>query len=548
MRRLLCLCACVVLPALCMGALQFEDSPPLYLRNTIQWHYDQYHRDLERMWGFPLTFPVIIQVRREYSIFTRAEALFDGTTFRIALPPTLNDIPQLMKHEMMHLFTFEWIYRESTRASRMIDVPLWIMEGLACWYENRKTQRIPRPLLWNETDIMSYETYPPGDQVLIYYELVTDFFYTLDREVSLEENLSMIFERYIELGSWTQALLEGEFSALYFRWRLTTVWLSWVRWFFTQSVWTLPAVIMFTLGIVVWRRSRRVQDTFDPALEKKFGREYWKTEKSWYNSSRKGSSELTMTEVKMKPFILGHRGFSHFYPENTMLAFDKAMEAGADGIELDVRMSKDHHVMVIHDSTIDRVTGTSGTVGQMSLDQLKACALDHQQTIPTLDEVLSVFSKKAMINVELKEIEAALPAAQLVKKWDAAEQVVFSSFIHDSIPVIRSVIPQAKCGLLVGEETREKAGIDLKKPDTIIQFLQSLYEVYQPYSLHLPVQSLQEMGSEKLSHLRQGFLSMGLKIFWWTIDDPDMVLKLVKEHLAYGIITNHVEAIVQAFD
>ena len=122
-------------------------------------------------------------------------------------------------------------------------------------------------------------------------------------------------------------------------------------------------------------------------------------------------------EIMTKYF--GHRGYSGNYPENTMLAFQKAIEVGAAGIELDVQFSKDGQLVVIHDETLDRTTTGSGRVKDYSLEELKSLDASFKFTgqygvnpIPTLDEVLSFMADKdAVTNIELKtgvyEYEAA---------------------------------------------------------------------------------------------------------------------------------------------
>ncbi len=538
----------LIVPAFLIATPHYPNPPPLYLRNTIDWHFQQINHELEGLWGLTLTFPVEIEIRREYSVFTRAEALFDGSIFRIALPPTLRELPQLLRHEMMHLFTFEWIWREYDRTGRIIHVPLWIMEGLACWFESRQTQRIPRPLSWNETNLMAYEDYPQGDQVLVFYELVTDFFYALDQKIDFRVNLEQIILEYQSGGSWPEAFIPGSFREFFTNWRVRTMLVSWLRWLFVQSSWLFPAFIILVFGIIVWRRNRSIQDTFDPSLEQQFGVEYWKREKSWYNPSNKRANVRKAEVGLMKPFILGHRGFSELYPENSLLAFQKALEYGADGVELDVRMSKDNQIIVIHDATVDRVTGSYGRVSEMTLEELKTLSLAQNQKIPTLKEVLEEIVHRGLVNIELKEIETAQPVAALVKKFRAEEQVIFSSFIHDSLNEVRKIIPEARCGLLIGEEAQKKHGVSLQKPDTVMEYINQLCVLYRPYSLHLPIQALQSVDEVKRADLRQGFLALGIKIFWWTVDDVEWVLIMAKEHIAYGIITNHVEAIVKAFD
>ena len=110
-----------------------------------------------------------------------------------------------------------------------------------------------------------------------------------------------------------------------------------------------------------------------------------------------------------RPMIAAHRGFSAQYPENTFAAFEAAVLAGAQMIELDVTLSRDEEVVVIHDSTLDRTTNGSGPVNRLTLGELKALdaggwfhARFSGERIPLLGEVLDVFLDRVLINVEIK--------------------------------------------------------------------------------------------------------------------------------------------------
>ena len=107
--------------------------------------------------------------------------------------------------------------------------------------------------------------------------------------------------------------------------------------------------------------------------------------------------------------VLGHRGASGYAPENTLEAFKLAMDMGADGFELDVHLSKDGELVVIHDETVDRTTDGTGFVGEMTLAQLKALdAWNHKEgyqgaRIPTLAEVYDLIrDTDHIVNVEIK--------------------------------------------------------------------------------------------------------------------------------------------------
>ena len=107
--------------------------------------------------------------------------------------------------------------------------------------------------------------------------------------------------------------------------------------------------------------------------------------------------------------VFAHRGFSAAYPENTILAFRKAIEAGADGIELDVHLTKDDEIVIIHDETVDRTTDASGEVRSFSLENLRrfdASAIKKGafafEPIPTLREYFDLVRDLPLVtNIEL---------------------------------------------------------------------------------------------------------------------------------------------------
>ncbi|MCY7942337.1 glycerophosphodiester phosphodiesterase [Bacillus inaquosorum] len=144
--------------------------------------------------------------------------------------------------------------------------------------------------------------------------------------------------------------------------------------------------------------------------------------------------------------IFAHRGASGQFPENTMLAFEKGIEAGADGIELDVQLTKDGRIVVIHDERLDRTTSLKGFVKDTAYDVIKTAnaAANHNQMdndikVPLLEDVLSWAEKKNfLINIELKNSviryegmeEKVLEA---VKRFNIEERVILSTFNHESL-------------------------------------------------------------------------------------------------------------------
>ena len=145
-----------------------------------------------------------------------------------------------------------------------------------------------------------------------------------------------------------------------------------------------------------------------------------------------------------KPLIMAHRGFQTHYPENTMVSFMAAVEAGAQFVELDVTFTRDRQVVVMHDDTVDRTTNGIGPVYRYTLNELRQLDagswFDPRFTgerIPTLMEVLEQVTKQVNINIEIKsydrlareqagEIEQAV--VELVGKTNTQTRVLISSF------------------------------------------------------------------------------------------------------------------------
>src|SRR5512139_1614857 len=114
-------------------------------------------------------------------------------------------------------------------------------------------------------------------------------------------------------------------------------------------------------------------------------------------------------ESLTQPVVFAHRGASAHAPENTLAAFELALAQQADAIELDVKLSADGQVMVIHDSSVDRTTNGHGKVQDMTLAELKALDAGSffnsqfaGEKIPTLNEVFEAMGKRTFINIELK--------------------------------------------------------------------------------------------------------------------------------------------------
>ena len=158
--------------------------------------------------------------------------------------------------------------------------------------------------------------------------------------------------------------------------------------------------------------------------------------------------------------IFAHRGYSGKYPENTMLAFKKALECGVDGIELDVQLTKDGEVVIIHDETIDRTTTGKGFVVDYTYEELEKFDASFKfkdlgfNKIPTLREYFQLVKDYDIVtNVELKTgineyLGIEEKVWELIKEYNLEEKVIISSFNHFSVMRMKDIAPQLKYGFL----------------------------------------------------------------------------------------------------
>lgn len=166
-----------------------------------------------------------------------------------------------------------------------------------------------------------------------------------------------------------------------------------------------------------------------------------------------------------KPLVWAHRGASGYAPENTLPAFQKAADLGADGVELDVQLTKDGEIVVCHDEQIDRTASAKGWIKDYTLEELRKMDFCCGQMayegvqIPTMQEVFDLLKPTGLtINIELKTGEIFYPElerriVELTRENGWMDRVIFSSFNHYSIMEIQKLAPEAKTGFLYADGT-----------------------------------------------------------------------------------------------
>lgn len=169
-------------------------------------------------------------------------------------------------------------------------------------------------------------------------------------------------------------------------------------------------------------------------------------------------------DVVVLTMIFAHRGYSASYPENTMKAFKEAEKTGCDGVELDVQLTKDGEVVVIHDEKVDRTTNGSGYVKDFTFKEIRKLDASYQhkmlfkkELIPSLREVLEWMKSNQLIcNIELKN--GIIPyegmeekVISLIREYEMSNRVVISSFNHYSIVYCYRIAPEIETAPLLAE-------------------------------------------------------------------------------------------------
>ncbi|MFH8449031.1 glycerophosphodiester phosphodiesterase [Streptomyces fungicidicus] len=148
----------------------------------------------------------------------------------------------------------------------------------------------------------------------------------------------------------------------------------------------------------------------------------------------------------MNFLTIGHRGVMGVEPENTLRSFAAAQEAGLDAIELDLHLSKDGALVVMHDTDVDRTTDGTGAIADKTLAELRALDAGRGERIPVFEEVLDAV--RAPLQAEIKDVQAARALAEVMNARGLADRVEVSSFFDEAIAETARLVPGARTALI----------------------------------------------------------------------------------------------------
>ena len=216
--------------------------------------------------------------------------------------------------------------------------------------------------------------------------------------------------------------------------------------------------------------------------------------------------------------VIAHRGFSQSYPENTLLAFRKALELGVDGIEADLSLSRDKKAIIFHDNNLKRITGIEQATETLTLEQLQKLDVGEGEHIPSLDELLQLIQARVTLVLEIKYTPSTY------KKLCE----VINASIHDKL------------------EWVEISSFE----DAVLEFMHRLNPKIKLHKLISKASVLRDTGFEKRYHyvsyldikiiLAKTALPMDLfsqyKIIFWTVSQED--IETAKKAGLYAIMTD----------
>lgn len=227
---------------------------------------------------------------------------------------------------------------------------------------------------------------------------------------------------------------------------------------------------------------------------------------------------------------IAHRGASGIAPENTLAAFNKAIEIGVDAVELDLHGTADGEIVVIHDASLDRTTDICGLINQTTLADIKqadAGSWFHPQfkgeTIPTLEEAMVSIAGKTIAILEIKATTITESVVQKVVEMNLLERVVIISFNISDLHTVRAIEPSIPTGWLISSNNGETDPIQLCQK--LCSLGSSLLNVH-----HLLI--TEEFAYEVRKR--------GISLWTWTVDDIDR-MRYMRDIGVQGITSNHPE-------
>lgn len=256
-----------------------------------------------------------------------------------------------------------------------------------------------------------------------------------------------------------------------------------------------------------------------------------------------------------RPLVIAHQGGDGVWPGDTMFAFEKSVEIGADVLEMDAHITEDGHIVLMHDEEVDRTTDGTGLIDDLTLDELKNLdaaydwSNDNGKTfpyrgqgiqVPTLDELFQKFpDMRYVIEIKLTGKPIDEPLCTLIHEHEVQENVMIASFHDEAMQSFRDACPEVATSAARGEVTKFVLLGKFFLSGLIIPEYESIQPPYDPAeSMNIPIMTKRFI---REAHARN------IAVEPWTVNDPD----LMKQYIEWGvdgIITDRPDLMIEVLE
>ena len=264
-----------------------------------------------------------------------------------------------------------------------------------------------------------------------------------------------------------------------------------------------------------------------------------------------GAPDSAYYEGIDRPLVIAHQGGDGIWPGDTMFAFEKAVEAGADVLEMDAHITKDGHIVLMHDEEVDRTTDGTGLIEEMTLEELKRLDAayrwsdDDGQTfpyrgqgiqVPTLDELFQNFPQmRYVIEIKLTENPIYQPLCDLIRQHTMQDKVLIASFHDEVMQNFRETCPEVATSASRGEVTTFVLLGKVFLSGFVVPQYESIQPPYDPEeSLNIPIMTRRFI---REAHAKN------IAVEPWTVNDPELLRQYI-EWGVDGIITDRPDLMI----
>ncbi|MFW9919896.1 MAG: glycerophosphodiester phosphodiesterase [Candidatus Thorarchaeota archaeon] len=216
-----------------------------------------------------------------------------------------------------------------------------------------------------------------------------------------------------------------------------------------------------------------------------------------------------------RPLVIGHRGAPKVALENTLQSFQAAIAMSVDMFELDVQMSADGRLVVFHDYDFVRLANDERMLSDLTYSDIKKINIGGGASAPLLEEVLELAKGRAQVNIEIKSPDVEEVLLHVVKEKGMLDDIIFSSFFHGFLTIIREIEPRARIGLLYNQPI-----------ENVVEYAKGLdADAINPLYLTVEPSIVEEAHAQKLN------------VYPWTVNTQETMVELIKMGVD-GIITD----------